>query len=264
MFSWIRRRATYANVAMTLALMFAMTGGAYAAKKYLITSTKQISPSVLKQLVGKVGPAGVNGKDGAPGAQGPQGPAGKDGANGKDGAEGPAGPKGATGATGQQGVKGTNGTNGTNGATGPAGEVNTEGPLPVGKTETGGWAAGGSAFANGFQVVMTAISFPIRLSADLPTEKVQANPPGYPTGATTEQEEHCPGSAAEPKAASGFLCVYTTKLINSAIPVPNVEKLTSPLISEAPGASATGAQMTVLRLKPEEPVAGWGTWAVTG
>ena len=36
----ICKRMTYANVALTLALVFAMTGGAYAAKKYLITSTK--------------------------------------------------------------------------------------------------------------------------------------------------------------------------------------------------------------------------------
>ncbi len=31
MFSRIRKRITYANLAMTLALVFAMTGGAYAA-----------------------------------------------------------------------------------------------------------------------------------------------------------------------------------------------------------------------------------------
>ena len=61
MFSVIRRRATYANVAMTLALVFAMTGGAYAAKKWVITSTKQIKPSVLKQLTGKAGPGGPPG-----------------------------------------------------------------------------------------------------------------------------------------------------------------------------------------------------------
>ena len=32
MFSMIRKRLTFANVAMTLALVFAMTGGAYAAR----------------------------------------------------------------------------------------------------------------------------------------------------------------------------------------------------------------------------------------
>ncbi|MGH2879601.1 MAG: hypothetical protein ACRDK4_08360, partial [Solirubrobacteraceae bacterium] len=58
---------------MTLALVFAMTGGAYAAKKYLITNTKQISPKVLKQLKGAkgpAGPAGPEGKAGAPGSPG--------------------------------------------------------------------------------------------------------------------------------------------------------------------------------------------------
>ena len=44
----MRGRLSYANVAMTLALVFAMSGGAYAASKYVITSTKQISPKVLK------------------------------------------------------------------------------------------------------------------------------------------------------------------------------------------------------------------------
>ena len=40
MIGLIRKRLTYANVAMTLALVFAMTGGAFAAKHYVITSTK--------------------------------------------------------------------------------------------------------------------------------------------------------------------------------------------------------------------------------
>ena len=43
----IRSRLTYANVAVTLALVLAMSGGAYAADRYLITSTKQIKPKVL-------------------------------------------------------------------------------------------------------------------------------------------------------------------------------------------------------------------------
>ena len=76
MLSFARRRLTYANVAMTVALVLAMSGGAFAAGKFLITSTKQISPKVLKSLQGKAGPAG------AVGAQGPAGPAGLSGRRG--------------------------------------------------------------------------------------------------------------------------------------------------------------------------------------
>jgi hypothetical protein len=57
----VRKHITYTNVAMTLALVFAMSGGAYAAKKYVITSTKEIKPSVLKQLQGKAGPTAAQG-----------------------------------------------------------------------------------------------------------------------------------------------------------------------------------------------------------
>jgi hypothetical protein len=91
MFSRIRKHLTYANVAMTLALVFAMSGGAYAASKYVITSTKQISPKVLKSFKGvndKTGAKGAAGPAGAAGATGPTGPAGKDGANGANGAKG--------------------------------------------------------------------------------------------------------------------------------------------------------------------------------
>ncbi len=104
MFSKLRRPFTYANVAATLALVFAMAGGAYAAKHYLITSTSQISPKVLAALKGKPGASGSSG------AQGPQGPAG------------PAGPAGGGGAKGDSGTNGTNGTDGTNGSPGTSGK----------------------------------------------------------------------------------------------------------------------------------------------
>ncbi len=90
----LRKQVTVGNVVMTLALVFAMGGGAYAAKRYVITSTKQISPKVLKELKGKSGPAGP---------QGPAGPEGKAGATGKDGA------KGEKGDEGKEGKEGTNG-----------------------------------------------------------------------------------------------------------------------------------------------------------
>lgn len=68
----IKPKFTYANIVATLALFFAMTGGALAAHHYLITSTKQISPKVVKALKGKTGPRGL---------QGPQGPIGKEATN---------------------------------------------------------------------------------------------------------------------------------------------------------------------------------------
>jgi hypothetical protein len=76
----MRKHLTYANVAATLALVFAMSGGALAAKHYLINSTKQINPKVLKKLRGNTGPRGATG---AAGAQGKEGAAGKQGAEGK-------------------------------------------------------------------------------------------------------------------------------------------------------------------------------------
>ncbi len=75
-----KRRFNYANVTATLALVFSMSGGALAAKHYLITSTKQIKPSVLKKLTGKTGKTGAAG---APGATGKEGQRGKEGPAGQ-------------------------------------------------------------------------------------------------------------------------------------------------------------------------------------
>jgi hypothetical protein len=72
---WIRKNA----IALT-ALVFAMTGTGMAASHYMISSTRQISPKVLKQLRGRTG------------ARGLPGPAGAGGSNGKEGPQGPAGP----------------------------------------------------------------------------------------------------------------------------------------------------------------------------
>jgi hypothetical protein len=59
-----------------LALLFALGGSAVAARRYLITSTGQIKPSVLHKLHGARGPAGPAGAPGVPGPAGSQGPAG--------------------------------------------------------------------------------------------------------------------------------------------------------------------------------------------
>jgi len=75
----LRKHVSYANIVATLALVFAMSGAAVAANHYLINSTKQINPKVIKKLKGNTGKAGTIG------------PAGPTGATGPKGAEGPAG-----------------------------------------------------------------------------------------------------------------------------------------------------------------------------
>ena len=189
MFSAIRGRLHVSPAAMiaTLALVFAMTGGAYAAKKYLITSTKQISPSVLKSLQGKAGPAGANG------AQGPAG---------LQGSAGPAGPQGPAGAVGVQGAKGEPGAKGEQGAPGLSGWAEK---LPSGKTLTGQFAASGLSEGASFAgtPAKSSVSFPFRVedeSGQGPLIHIIAQ------GATPPAE--CPGTAETPAAEKGNLCIY--------------------------------------------------------
>jgi len=99
-----RRHLSYANIVATLALLFAMSGGALAATHYLVTSTRQISPKVLKKLRGETGPAGARGATGAAGSAGAEGKEGKEGKGGKEGKEGKEGKGGATGAPASEDV----------------------------------------------------------------------------------------------------------------------------------------------------------------
>jgi Collagen triple helix repeat (20 copies) len=194
----IRRRFTYANVAATLALVFAMSGGAYAASHFLITSTKQISPKVLKALKGKAGANGAQGATGATGATGPGGPAGT-------GSAGPAGPTGATGETGakgETGKEGKEGKEGKAGAPGAKGETGPQGPLQSGKSEFGAW--GFTTHDEGF--VYQTFSFPLPLTEPLPEANIHLIEPNTSGGTA------CPGTVEDPKAAPGNLCIYAKKL----------------------------------------------------
>jgi hypothetical protein len=115
------RRPSPAMVVACLALFVASTGTSIAASHYLITSTKQIKPSVLKQLKGARGPRGATGATGSQGAQGLKGDTGSQGAQGLKGDTGLQGSKGDTGTTGPQGLKGDTGASGATGETGPQG-----------------------------------------------------------------------------------------------------------------------------------------------
>ncbi len=249
MFSKMRKRFSYGNVALTLMLVFVMSGGAYAASKFVITSTKQIKPSVLKQLKGN------NGAPGPAGATGPAGPQGAPGAKGENGASGGNGTNGTSAeATAFSGAKApcsaggveiksatptVNLCNGKEGKEGKEGSPWTAGGvLPSGKTETGMWTTIFTATA-AEQPMASAISFNIPLgSAPNEAHYILDGEP-LPTG--------CSGTSAKPEAAPGNLCVFasTQRFVNESV-VP----------------TADGGAVIALSTAAAEAIA-FGSWAVT-
>jgi hypothetical protein len=279
MFSALGKRihVTPATVIASLALVFAMTGGAYAASKYLITSTKQISPKVLKQLKGAKGANGAPGAAGATGAAGPGGPAGP---------TGPGGPSGGNGANGKDGVSVTSAAVPTTSATcahqggsefssvsgkttacnGTTGFTKT---LPKGETETGTW----SFFVQPEGHAFAPITFNIPL-AGTQCEVSTGPPPVFEEmgicggtasghgknvhfieGASTNE---CPGSAAEPQAKPGNLCIYKGVLVNATLGA--IDRPSNPF--GAPGADTAGVVLGFVA-EATAPNVGSGTWAVT-
>jgi hypothetical protein len=111
-----------------------MSGGALAAGHYLISSTKQISPAVLKKLHGARGAAGLSGP------VGPQGPGGEQGIKGRVGPPGPEGPSALS-------------------------------PLVAGSTESGDFTVSLPSAA-GAELLQGAVSFPIPLAERIPAEHV--------------------------------------------------------------------------------------------
>ena len=82
------KKPSPAMIVACLALFVASTGTSIAARHYLITSTKQIKPSVLTMLKGAKGPKGTIGATGTTGAIGAPGAAGAAGAAGVQGPSG--------------------------------------------------------------------------------------------------------------------------------------------------------------------------------
>ena len=255
----IRRHLSYANVTATLALVFAMSGGALAASHYLITSTKQIKPSVLSSLKGKAGPAGpagangTNGANGTPGGPGEKGPQGGPGSNGSPGTsvtgvpatagECPSGGEKYTSASGSVPV-----CNGTTGFTKT---------LPPEATETGIWSYQGPGTEN---VLLLPISFPIPLEKGIEgghVEVITENAEGGP---------HCDkGQANEPKAAPGYLCIYVGQLQEFEVKEGHVANSGQGIVFPVNGAKEEGTNTTggLLHVYEEHAEEGSGTWAVT-
>lgn len=246
MLNWKRKRSTIANIALVIALVSALGGSAYAAKKYIITSTRQISPSVLKALHGLRGEAGPKGapgpagKDGTNGSNGKDGTNGTNGSNGKDGAVGATGPKGASG---QEGLTGLTGPIGLTGKIGMTGSTGPQGPLQSGRTETGVWFIFGLVGVLG-ELRSAALSFALPVTSTVTSEILEK-------GKTTT---NCPGSASTPEALPGFLCLYT-------------EAEAGYLTSGGAAVATIGSGGDALTITTEalvgEPVESIGGWAVT-
>jgi hypothetical protein len=270
MIARIGKRVSYANIMLTLILVFAMSGGAFAASKFLVTSTKQIKPSVLNQLRGKPGTNGLSGPAGATGPGGPQGPAGPTGPAGGAGASGtsveassftgakvPCTNGGATLKTADTAVNLCNGKEGKEGKEGSPWTAG--GTLPTGATETGMW---------GGNVNNTVTRMPISFSIPLPhaLEESHAHLIGLEEGQGEPKESpaiktgECKGTYTTPGASSGNLCIF----LNSEFS-PTIELNASINLNEKPsagGAGPTGALLVYSVAKAEGQLA-IGTWAVT-
>ncbi|MGC1166407.1 MAG: hypothetical protein WA862_09880 [Solirubrobacterales bacterium] len=260
-------------VVAIVALVAALGGGAYAASGGP-DGDKASASAKAKQ--GKQGKRGKTGKTGPAGPAGPVGPAGPAGAKGDTGAPGANGANGAPGASGKSVVlaNGASGCTTNGGAGGTSVEVEgtpaskkfvcngspwtAGGTLPSGATETGAWSVVGPRLeetSGGTFVplhIYASVSFPIPLEESLDETQVHfidsLNPPG---GA-------CTGSALEPTAAEGNLCIY---LGNGQLTLSPGEGIFMPDFS-ALGAGPSGA---IMQFVPEQsvPAFGFGSWAVT-
>lgn len=247
MFSSIRKRLTFTNVAMTLVLVFVMTGGAFAAGRYVITSTRQISPKVLKSL------KGANGANGIPGAAGPQG------------APGAAGKEGPEGKQGQQGEKGPAGEKGPEGKQGPKGEKGTTGytkTLPSKESEFGQWGIADNASEN--EPRFAEIAFPIPLAEEVPGHVIGVEEgEGEPNESKIISEKHlCGGTFAAPKAAPGNFCLFESFVFGVKIEEGNTQNSIVNAETKGEGVGRTGVLIEAFYTQTGLGAA-YGTWAVT-
>ena len=162
------------------------------------------------------------------------------------------------GIRGQQGLRGPAGLTGAKGAPGPAGPAGAKGDpgpvtgvLPSGASEQGAFVARGIVNT---PTADTAISFPLRLPSTVPAFYVKSGvQPLVP---------QCPGSAANPKAAAGNLCVYESVIANASF---TANSFIDPVTTQT--TRTAGPVGVILRAYANLTIAPgfyiYGTWAVT-
>jgi Collagen triple helix repeat (20 copies) len=283
----IREPFGTAGLVVACVALIAALGGTAIAAGALTGKQKKEVEKIAKKYAGKPGAPGATGPAGAPGAKGDAGAAGTNGTNGtngEDGTDGKAGTNGVsptgTAFTGEKGTckdggvefKGVNTSFACNGEEGQTGYVET---LPAGETLTGMWGVytpafsykvpkegGGTETKNGVTggVFLENWSFPVPLS-EAPTVVfmkkevggAKSNWNNLPSGGNpTKNAETCPGSALEPEAQPGFLCIYTKEESNVLTVNQEFQR------------SRFGYTTGVI-LVPPEGAAGsaFGSWAVT-
>jgi hypothetical protein len=294
MFQAIRRHVNAATILAFVALVFALTGGAFAASGHGSSSPAKATASTTVATATATAIATVaKAKPKAKAKAGPRGPAGPRGATGATGATGPAGSTGPTGATGPQGAQGpagTNGTNGTNGENGKPGKNGTTGftkTLPSGETLKGDWSLTGYATKLG-GYYSTAVSFGIPLAAPLtdtgcPTSEApcQVHLIKAPNEEQEEKGEYppapagCTGNVTDPGAEPGNLCVFARDESNiqkpggepfaKICPLGAVARPTNECFSAEPEAQAADSSGFGIFAAAQEAgqVLLAGTWAVT-
>jgi hypothetical protein len=180
---------------------------------------------------------------------GPQGPKGDTGDTGPKGDTGDTGPKGDTGDTGPKGDTGDTGPQGPQGIQGPPGQDATfdGGPLESGVTMKGVWkvdttnaGAPHTGLPGGAVGALLDISYPIPL----------ASAPTVHRWDQVDFGETCTGSAADPTAPSGHLCIYDHLVVGFTL-------FAAPLLNTPHGAVLATNNVAAEAL-------GVGSWAVTG
>jgi hypothetical protein len=284
------RLGTAGFIISIIALVVALGGGAYAAKGGLTGKQKKEVQKIAKKEAkkyakagkpGKRGPAGPTGPAGAAGAKGDTGAAGANGTNGSNGAPGGNGANGKSvtvteisvgeeeceelgGAKVEQEGSGVS-TNICNGETGFTSR------LPHGKTETGTWAFGPTELTSAFTDV--PVSFPIPLASGLGEGNAHVITASGKeavfdfTNATVEElDDHpaCLGSAAEPTARPGSLCIYISFKTEMALASNLIWDPANPQELSTEGRGSVGPSgARVLAFLEGASARGWGTWAVT-
>ncbi len=291
MFQQLRKRMTPSTVIAIVALVFAATGGAFAATgggsgPSHATLTATAAKSKSKAKAGPRGSAGAKGATGATGSAGPAGPTGPAGGTGPQGPQGNAGTNGTNGENGKEGTPGAPGVNGKSVVTGAAssgeckaggtkfevegskhsehvcngeggsggGEPQLPKTLPSKATETGAWSIQVPAEFFEESFAFTSLSFPIPLEGPLNGPHVFFIAMGE---AGKQDAAECPGTLLEPTAAPGDLCIYTA--FDNKL---KLFRIVQPGTAEEAGAGTSGARLE-LELEAAKLGSAYGTWAVT-